>query len=483
MRSPILYFYLLCSSFLLSSFQVKENSGASTPTPPNVIFILADDLGYGDLGFLGQQYILTPALDRLASQGMRFSQHYSGAPVCAPSRSTLLTGLHTGHTPIRGNFEIQPEGQYPMPDTLLTLGKIFQQAGYHTAAFGKWGLGFVGTTGDPSNQGFDQFFGYNCQRYAHRYYPAYLWDNQQQVPLLGNDWTTKTTFAPDLIHQKSLEFIEANQHQPFFLFLPLVMPHAELAVPEDETFHYYRTKFGEEFPHIAPPGGDYGPEMVIPGYQSQPYPRATFAAMVARIDRYVGEIVSKLEVLGISENTLVIFTSDNGAHQEGGADPLFFDSNGPFRGFKRDLYEGGIHVPLVARWPGKIKAGIQSGHVAAFWDWLPTLADAIGAASPAGIDGISFLPTLLDAGKQQLPDHLYWEFHESGGRQALRKGDWKLVKYQVQDATKTTLELFDLSVDPMEQRNIALDHPALVAELEGLMQKAHRPNPIFRQLD
>ena len=483
MRSPILYVYLLCSSFLLSSFQVKENSGASTPTPPNVIFILADDLGYGDLGFLGQQYILTPALDRLASQGMRFSQHYSGAPVCAPSRSTLLTGLHTGHTPIRGNFEIQPEGQYPMPDTLLTLGKIFQQAGYHTAAFGKWGLGFVGTTGDPSNQGFDQFFGYNCQRYAHRYYPAYLWDNQQQVPLLGNDWTTKTTFAPDLIHQKSLEFIEANQHQPFFLFLPLVMPHAELAVPEDETFHYYRTKFGEEFPHIAPPGGDYGPEMVIPGYQSQPYPRATFAAMVARIDRYVGEIVSKLEVLGISENTLVIFTSDNGAHQEGGADPLFFDSNGPFRGFKRDLYEGGIHVPLVARWPGKIKAGIQSGHVAAFWDWLPTLADAIGAASPAGIDGISFLPTLLDAGKQQLPDHLYWEFHESGGRQALRKGDWKLVKYQVQDATKTTLELFDLSVDPMEQRNIALDHPALVAELEGLMQKAHRPNPIFRQLD
>jgi len=483
MRSPVLYVYLLASSFLLSSFQVKQNPGASTPTPPNVIFILADDLGYGDLGFLGQQYIQTPALDRLASQGMRFSQHYAGAPVCAPSRSTLLTGLHTGHTPIRGNFEIQPEGQYPMPDTLMTLGKIFQQAGYRTAAFGKWGLGFVGTTGDPSNQGFDHFFGYNCQRYAHRYYPAYLWENQQQVPLLGNDWTTKTTFAPDLIHQKSLEFIEANQHQPFFLFLPLVMPHAELAVPEDETFHYYRIKFGEEFPHIAPPGGDYGPEMVIPGYQSQPYPRATFAAMVARIDRYVGDIMSKLEDLSISENTLLVFTSDNGAHREGGADPEFFDSNGPFRGFKRDLYEGGIHVPLVVHWPGKIKAGIQSSHVAAFWDWLPTLADAIGAASPAGIDGISFLPTLLDAGKQQLPDHLYWEFHESGGRQALRKGDWKLVKYQVQDATKTTVELFDLANDPEERTNVALDHPALVAELEGLMQKAHRPNPIFRQLD
>jgi arylsulfatase A-like enzyme len=483
MRSPVLYLYLLASTFLLSSFQVKEDSRANTPTPPNVIFILADDLGYGDLGFLGQQYIETPALDRLASQGMRFSQHYAGAPVCAPSRSTLLTGLHTGHTPIRGNFEIQPEGQYPMPDTLLTLGKIFQQAGYRTAAFGKWGLGFVGTTGDPSNQGFDHFFGYNCQRYAHRYYPAYLWENQQQVLLPGNDWTTKTTFAPDLIHQKSLEFMEANQQQPFFLFLPLVMPHAELAVPEDETFQYYRTKFGEETPHTAPPREDYGPEMLIPGYQSQPYPRATFAAMVARIDRYVGDIMRKLEDLGISENTLVIFTSDNGAHREGGADPLFFDSNGPFRGFKRDLYEGGIHVPLVAHWPGKIKAGIQSSHVAAFWDWLPTLAEAIGAASPAGIDGISFLPTLLDAGQQQLPDHLYWEFHESGGRQALRKGDWKLVKYQVQDASKTTVELFDLANDPEERTNVALDHPALVAELEGLMQKAHRPNRVFRQLD
>ena len=482
MRS-LLLFVICCGLFFgLSSFQVNLPD-VPAPNKPNVIFILADDLGYGDLGFLGQKHIKTPNLDLLAARGMLFSNHYAGAPVCAPSRSALLTGLHTGHTPIRGNFEIQPEGQYPMPDTLLTLGKIFQQAGYRTAAFGKWGLGFVGTTGDPSNQGFDHFFGYNCQRYAHRYYPAYLWENQQQVPLLGNDWTTKTTFAPDLIHQKSLDFIEANHHQPFFLFLPLVMPHAELAVPEDEIFQYYRTKFGEESSHIAPQGGDYGPEMVIPGYQSQPYPRATFAAMVARIDRYVGDIMNKLEALGISENTLLVFTSDNGAHREGGADPEFFDSNGPFRGFKRDLYEGGIHVPLVAHWPGKIKAGSQSKHVAAFWDWLPTLADAIGASSPQGIDGTSFLPTLLDSGNQQQPDHLYWEFHESGGRQALRKGDWKLVKYQVQDAAKTTVELFDLANDPEERNNVALDHPARLAELEILMQKAHRPNPVFRQLD
>lgn len=479
----LLVFVSFCGLFFgLSSFQVNSPDFPA-PNKPNVIFILADDLGYGDLGFLGQKHIKTPNLDLLAARGILFSNHYAGAPVCAPSRSALLTGLHTGHTPIRGNFEVQPEGQYPMPDTLLTLGKVFQQAGYRTAAFGKWGLGFVGTTGDPSNQGFAYFFGYNCQRYAHRYYPAYLWENQQQVPLLGNDWTTKTTFAPDLIHQKSLEFMEANQHQPFFLFLPLVMPHAELAAPEDEVFQYYRTKFGEESPHIAPPGGDYGPEMVIPGYQSQPYPRATFAAMVARIDRYVGDIMNKLEALGISENTLLVFTSDNGAHREGGADPEFFDSNGPFRGFKRDLYEGGIHVPLVAHWPGKIKAGSQSSHVAAFWDWLPTLADAIGTASPQGIDGASFLPTLLGLGNQQQPDHLYWEFHESGGRQALRQGDWKLVKYQVQDPSKTTVELFDLANDPEERNNVALEHPTRLAELEMLMRKAHRPNPIFRQLD
>uniref|UniRef100_UPI0040481766 arylsulfatase n=2 Tax=Algoriphagus sp. TaxID=1872435 RepID=UPI0040481766 len=477
--ASVVYVGLVCG---LMSFQVNSPD-LPVPNKPNVIFILADDLGYGDLGFLGQKHIETPNLDLLAARGMLFSNHYAGAPVCAPSRSALLTGLHTGHTPIRGNFEVQPEGQYPMPDTLLTLGKIFQQAGYRTAAFGKWGLGFVGTTGDPSNQGFDHFFGYNCQRYAHRYYPAYLWENQEQVPLLGNDWTTKTTFAPDLIHQKSLEFMEANRHQPFFLFLPLVMPHAELAVPEDEVFQYYRTKFGEEFPHIAPPGGDYGPEMVIPGYQSQPYPRATFAAMVARIDRYVGDIMNKLEALGISENTLLVFTSDNGAHREGGADPDFFNSNGPFRGYKRDVYEGGIHVPLVVSWPSKIPAGSHSTQISAFWDWLPTLTELLVQSTTTEIDGVSFLPTLLGTGTQKQADYLYWEFHESGGRQALLQGEWKLVKYQVKDPSKTKVELFHLTTDPEERTNVALDHPKRLAELEILMQKAHRPNPVFRQLD
>ena len=476
----LLAFVLSCGLFFgLTSFQVKSPDLLDA-NKPNVIFILADDLGYGDLGFLGQKHIKTPNLDLLASKGMIFSRHYAGAPVCAPSRSALLTGLHTGHTPVRGNFEIQPEGQYPLPDTLLTVGKLFQDSGYRTAAFGKWGLGFVETSGDPTNQGFDEFFGYNCQRFAHRYYPAYLWANQQQVPLFGNDWTTKTTFAPDLIHQKSLEFIEANKHQPFFLFLPLVMPHAELAVPEDEVFQYYRTKFGEESPHTAPRGGDYGPEMVIPGYQSQPYPRATFAAMVTRIDRYVGDILAKLEALGLAENTLLVFTSDNGAHLEGGADPEFFDSNGPFRGYKRDLYEGGIHVPLLVSWPSKIPAGSHATHVSAFWDWLPTFTALVGQSDPPGLDGVSFLPTLLGTGTQKQADYLYWEFHESGGRQAILQGEWKLVKYQVKQPEKATLELFHLSVDPGEQKNVAAAYPEKVIELQHLIQTAHRPNPVFR---
>jgi arylsulfatase A-like enzyme len=447
---------------------------------PNVVFILADDLGYGDLGFLGQQYIETPTIDQLAKEGMFFAQHYAGAPVCAPSRSAFITGFHTGHTPVRGNYEVQPEGQYPMPDTLQTLGKIFQKAGYATGAFGKWGLGFVGTSGDPSNQGFEEFYGYNCQRYAHRYYPAYLWQNQTKVELPGNDWTNKVTYAPDLIQAKTLEFIERNQKNPFFLFMPIVMPHAELAAPDDEILQKYRAKFGEEKAHIAPKGGDYGPEMLIPGYQSHPYPHAAFAAMVERTDRYVGEVIRKLEELGLTENTIVIFTSDNGAHFEGGADPEFFNSYGPFRGLKRDLYEGGIHVPLIVKWPGKVKPGSKSDHVSAFWDWLPTFAELLGQQAPEGLDGVSFLPELLGNSAQKKHDYLYWEFHELGGRQALLKDGWKLVKYQVKDSLKTTTELFDLSKDPGEQIDLSAKNPEKVKALEGLIRKAHRPNPVFQ---
>lgn len=475
--------YLLSCFLVLaiqSAYATPNSPIQDTTSRPNIVFILADDLGYGDLGFLGQQYIETPNIDRLAKDGMFFSDHYSGAPVCAPARSAFITGLHTGHTPVRGNFEVQPEGQYPMPDSLNTLAKVMKQAGYRTGAFGKWGLGFVGTTGDPNQQGFDQFFGYNCQRYAHRYYPAYLWNNQEKVELPGNGWTQKSTYAPDLIQEKTLKFIEENKEDPFFLFIPIVMPHAELAAPDDEILKKYRLKFGEETPYVGGKGSDYGQEMVIPGYQSEPYPHATFAAMVGRIDRYVGEVLAKLDQLGLTENTIVIFTSDNGAHQEGGADPDFFDSNGQFKGYKRDLYEGGIRVPLIVKWPSKVNPGTKSDHLSAFWDWLPTLAEIAKTEEPKEVDGISFLPAMLGQSGQRQHDYLYWEFHELGGRQAVLKDGWKLVKLQVKDPAKMTVELYDLNQDPGETKDLSTSNPEKVKELEILIQEAHQPNPVFK---
>ncbi|SIO15250.1 arylsulfatase [Algoriphagus halophilus] len=457
----------------------KNKDEAVTEKKTNIIFILADDLGYGDLGFLGQQYIETPNIDRLAKEGMFFSDFYSGSTVCAPSRSSFLTGLHTGHTPIRGNSEVQPEGQFPMPDSVMTVGKAMQQAGYVTGAFGKWGLGFIGSTGEPVNQGFEEFFGYNCQRYAHRYYPAYLWHNDQKVDLPGNDWTTTGDYAPDIIQEKTLEFIDQNAEKPFFLFMPIVTPHAELAAPDDELMAKYKKMFPNEQPYVGGKGADYGPDMRIPGYQSQPYPHATFAAMVERIDRYVGEVLDKLEENGLSENTLIIFSSDNGAHQEGGADPEFFDSNGQFRGFKRDLYEGGVRAPMIAWWPNKIKAGTTTDHVAAFWDLLPTFAEVAGQKISSAIDGISFYPTLVGEGEQQEHEYLYWEFHEQGGKQAVRQGNWKAVKLDVFKSEEPVLELYDLSKDPGETNNIANDFPEKAQELESLMSSSHIQNPRF----
>jgi arylsulfatase A-like enzyme len=472
----ILYFSIIP---LIFSCESPELAIEEKPKP-NIIFILVDDLGYGDLGFLGQQYIETPAIDRLAANGMFFTNFYSGATVCAPSRSAFMTGLHTGHTPIRGNTEVQPEGQRPMPDSVMTISKLMQKAGYVTGAFGKWGLGFPGSEGDPVNQGFDQFFGYNCQRYAHRYYPDYLWDNFQKVDLPGNDWTTRGDFAPDVIQERTLEFIEKNQDKPFFLFMPIVMPHAELAAPDDEILAKYKTKFPNETAYVAKSkGADYGPEMAIPAYQSQPYPHATFATMVARIDRYVAEVVEKLDELGLSENTSIIFASDNGAHQEGGADPDFFDSNGVFRGHKRDLYEGGIRTPMIAYWPGKIKAGSESDQSFAFWDLLPTFAELAGIKPEKETDGISFLPTLLGNTQQKIHDYLYWEFHEQGGKQAIRQGNWKGIKLKVFGADEPILELYDLSKDPSESTNLATQKPEKMQELAQLMDEAHTSNSQF----
>ena len=338
---------------------------------PNIIIVLADDLGYGDLSCYGQARFATPNIDRLASEGMMLTQYYSGTSVCAPSRSAMLTGQDTGHTPIRGNKSVEPEGQWPLPAASLTLPELLKRAGYTTGAFGKWGLGYVGTEGDPNEQGFDQFYGYNCQSLAHNYYPGHLWDNSRRIDLPGNAGDKNVTYAPDLIHEQALNFIAANRSKPFFLFYPTTLPHAELVAPAGE-LEEFRGKFNPEKPYEGAKPGDIhfreGP------YASQPEPHAAFAAMVTHLDRQVGDIMKKLDDLGIADNTVVMLTSDNGPHLEGGADPEYFNSNGPFKGFKRDLYEGGIRVPFIIKWPGHVAAGSKSGQVAAAWDLLPTCA-------------------------------------------------------------------------------------------------------------
>ncbi|MBK1875478.1 arylsulfatase [Pelagicoccus mobilis] len=460
-------FFAFASIILLG--QARES------TQPNIVYILADDLGYGDLSSFGQTKFQTPEVDRLAELGMVFTQHYSGSTVCAPSRSCLMTGLHTGHTPIRGNFEIQPEGQLPMPADVQTLPQLLQESGYVTGAFGKWGLGYPGSEGDPMNH-FDVFYGFNCQRLGHHYYPYHLWDNEEKVILEGNAGTASGEYAPELIHQKSLEFIEKNKDVPFFCYIPTIIPHAELAAPEED-MERFRGKFEEVKPFE---GMDDGPKLRTGYYQSQAEPRTAFAAMMSVFDRHVGEVVAKLEELGIAENTLVIVTSDNGPHFEGGADPDFFDSNGVFRGKKRDLYEGGVRVPMIAYWPGKIEAGERSDLISAFWDMMPTFAEMAGAESSAKMDGLSMLPTLLgDVENQKTHEYLYWEFHDKGGRQAVRLGNWKAVKYDVLKHPNRRLKLFDLSSDPSESVNLAGSYPEVVERMEKIMKNARTHNENF----
>jgi len=468
---------LICTTLILASGCGSASSDDTQDSlRPNFIYILADDLGYGDLSCYGQKRFATPHLDQLASAGIRFTRHYSGSTVCAPSRSVLMTGLHTGHTPVRGNQEVKPEGQWPLADSVITLAESLKEAGYVTGAFGKWGLGFPGSEGDPVNQGFDLFFGYNCQRYAHRYYPEYLWENEEKVMLPGNDWSSTETYAPDVIQEKTLEFIRNNRDTSFFAYLPIVIPHAELIVPEDEILQLYLGKYPEE-PYVGRPGADYGPDMVIGMYCSQENPHATFAAMVHRIDLYVGQIVELLEELGIAENTLIMFTSDNGPHREGGADPEFFHSSAGLRGIKRDLYEGGVRVPMIAYWPGTIEEGRVSDHVSAFWDVFPTLSDLTGFEMQQS-DGISFLPTLL--GEEQ-PTHkfLYWEFHERGGKQAILSDPWKAVRLGVGKDPDGPLELYNLDEDPFEENNVADKHPELVEKFATMMKEERIPSAKF----
>lgn len=462
---------------ILCFFSCKEKEETILETtPPNIIYILADDLGYGDLSCYGQKKFKTPNIDKLASQGMLFTQHYSGSTVCAPSRSALLTGKHTGHTIVRGNKEVKPEGQYPISDGTYTLAEAMKKAGYTTGAFGKWGLGFPGSSGDPTNQGFDTFFGFNCQRLGHNYYPRHLWHNRDSILLKENYGEKKETYAPSLIHDKTLQFIESNKKNPFFLYIASIIPHAELVAPE-KILKNYRGKYLPEKEYI---GVDSGPEYRNGPYQSQKEPHAAFAAMINILDSQVGEIMNKVEEAGIANNTIIIFTSDNGPHTEGGADPIYFDSNGPLKGFKRDLYEGGIRVPMIVSWPGKTIPNSKTDHISAFWDIFPTFTDIIGAQNPKDLDGISLLPTILgDTNNQKKHDYLYWEFHEKGGRQAIRKGQWKAIKYNIFKNPDAPFELYNLTEDIGEANNIAHKYPDVCEEMEKILKGARTPSSVY----
>lgn len=467
---------------MLSSIQqavcalVLLSSAAFARTKPNVIYILADDLGYGDVGFNGQTKFATPHLDDLAKRGMKFTQHYSGTSVCAPSRCSLLTGMHTGNAVVRGNgrYAGGPEGQPPMTADTFTMAHLFKKAGYATALFGKWGLGAPDTVSEPLKMGFDRFYGYNDQRQAHFYYPYFLWNDRQREILWGNFGLEKGEYAPDLIQKQTLRFIEENKDQPFFCYYALIQPHAEMLAPESY-MEKYRGKF---LPESSYKGVDDGPNFRKDGYGSQAEAHAAFAAMVNTLDDAVGELVAKLEELGIADNTLIIFSSDNGPHTEGGHNPEYFNSSGSMRGVKRDLYEAGIRMPTVACWPGKVKAGSETDHLSAFWDVLPTMAELTDQALPGPTDGISFLPTLLGNPGQKQHDYLYWEFHEKGGRQALRQGRWKAVRYKVSEDADSLLELYDLSADPGETRNVAHQQPEKVSELNALMKGARTISPV-----
>lgn len=450
---------------------------------PNVVFILADDLGWGDISCYGQQMFRTPNIDAIASNGLRFTQCYSGTTVSAPSRSCLVTGTHSGHTYIRGNLKVPPEGQFPLPEDAQTIFHDFKDAGYTTGAFGKWGLGPIASTGDPNEQGVDKFYGYNCQTLAHSYYPDHLWDNREKVILKDNVDEIpygEGSYSADLIHEEALKFMEASvkDGKPFFLWYPTTIPHAELIVPQDSIIAKFRGMYPET-PYV---GQDQGhPRFRIGGYCSQEYPHATFAAMVTRLDVYVGQIVAKLKELGVYDNTIIIFSSDNGPHLEGGADPDFFNSNGPWRGYKRDLYEGGIRVPMVIQWPGHIKEGGETDFMCSFWDMMPTFRSILGETEHDQMDGISLLPLLEGRKGQKEHENLYFEFAERNS-QAARKGPWKLIRLNIERPDER-YELYNLDSDPGETTDLAAHEPQKVEELKAIMVESHIPNhnfPLFK---
>ena len=433
--------------------------------PPNIIFILADDLGYGDLGCYGQKEIKTPNLDRMAAEGMRFTQHYAGSTVCAPSRCSLMTGLHSGHSTVRANSRVLLK-----PDD-ITVARVLKNKGYVTAIIGKWGVGHPPPPGDPARNGFDYFFGYLNMVHAHNYYPEFLWRNEEKVVLSGNSlaepntgeqgWSYRQqTYSHDLFADEALAFIDKNSTKPFFLYLAFTIPHANNEGGR-------RIGNGMEVP-------DYG----IYKHKNWPDAQKAHAAMITRMDRDVGTLFEKLKELGIDENTVVFFSSDNGPHKEGRAEPAFFNSNGPLQGMKRDLYEGGIRVPLIARWPGKIPPATTTDHVSAFWDFLPTAAELAHAKPPGNIDGISMLPTLLARpAAQKQHEFLYWEFHERGGKQAVRMGNFKAVRLDWHKKPDKPLELYNLETDIGENFNIADQNPKIIKKIEAYLKTARTSSP------
>lgn len=464
MRNGINIFIVAALLLNFACSQPAQKNADKLPEPPNVILVLVDDMGYGDLSCYGQKTLSTPIIDKMASEGVHFTHMYTGSTVCAPSRASLMTGKHTGHTSVRGNLPAQLLG-----DNELTLAKVFKNAGYVTGGIGKWGIGHPPPPNDPQKKGFDYFYGYINMWHAHNFYPEFLYENGVKVPLNNktslvdgkNPWAespegtgvaeVREEYVHNLFDQKAMKFLEENKNNKFFLYMAYNVPHANNEA-----------------------GPFKGDGMEVPDYyefaeKDWPQPEKGFASMIRNIDNSVGMILNKLAELGIDENTMVIFCSDNGPHQEGNHAVEFFNSNRELRGSKRDFYDGGIRTPFIVRWPGKIAAGSKSEQTFAFWDVLPTFANLLGAAKPAETDGISFLPALLGQEQKESHDYLYWEFFELGGKQAILKDKWKAIRLNVRGgAEKTVVELYNLETDPEEKINVAAQNPKLVQEFEAL---------------
>lgn len=491
---------------LLTAISLYSNA-ANNSSKPNIIFILCDDMGYGDLGCYGQKYIQTPNLDRMAQEGMLFTQAYAGSPVSAPSRASLMTGQHTGHTHVRGNKEYWKNvpavayginkdfsvvGQEPYDEDHIILPEVMKKNGYITGVFGKWAGGYEGSCSTPDKRGVDEFYGYICQFQTHLYYPNFLnkyskeegdtgvvrivMEDNINYPMFGDDYKKRSQYSADLIHQKAMEWIDKQDgKQPFYGFFTYTLPHAELAQPNDSILKGYKKHFFRDKTW----GGSEGSR-----YNAVEHTHAEFAGMITRLDSYVGEVLRKLKEKGLDDNTIVIFSSDNGPHEEGGADPEFFGRDGKLRGLKRQCHEGGIRIPFIVRWPGRVSAGMVNDHQLAFYDVMPTFCELMGdKAFPKKyinkkikndcFDGISFASTLLgDDGKQQKHDFLYWEFHETD-QIGVRMGDWKLL------VKKGTPYLYDLSNDVHEDHNIAAAHPDIVKQMKEIIKREHRDSGIF----